>query len=418
MSESSSRETLPLAGIRIADFSRVVAGPYGTYLLARMGAEVIKLEGVAPLDHIREFGPFSDDERNLNRSGYFASVNGGKQSVSLHLSNPEHAALAREIALKSDLVVESFMTGVMERWGLGYESLAAEKPELVMVSCSGFGRTGPMQSHSAYMNTIAAYIGLTSVNSEADGQQMPPGATLSDLLAGTSVAFASLLALRSARRTGRGQHVDLSMAEASMSLMGEPFMRYFLAGEIMRRDEQTFATSAPYGVYPARGGDKWIAIATTDDAQWLALVGVMGNPAWARDSALADGDVRLARRAEIDAGIAQWTKEQDAIALAEQLQRAGVPAAPSSDPEDLVRNPHFLARGTVAVQDYVLEPGRLLPNLPWHFAGHGGINGTVSAPPQLGEHNTSVLPALTSADAAMVESIVEMAANAASALPR
>jgi crotonobetainyl-CoA:carnitine CoA-transferase CaiB-like acyl-CoA transferase len=409
---------LPLSGVRVADFSRVVAGPYSTYLLARMGAEVIKIEGVAPLDHVREFGPFSDEERNLNRSGYFNSVNGGKQSVSLHLSDANHARLAREIALRSDLVVESFMTGVMERFGLAYESLAAEKPELVMVSCSGFGRTGPMKSHSAYMNTIAAYIGLTSLNSHEGGQQMPVGATLSDLVAGTSAALAALLALRTARATGRGQHIDLSMAEASMALMGEPFMRYFLSGEVMRQQKDSLESEGMGGVYPTAGADKWIAVSITNDQQWASLVKEMNEPDWANSEELRTSAGRLANRITIDTHLAYWTRQHENIELAQRLQRAGVPAVPSSDPEDIVHNPHFLGRGVVAVQDYDLEPGRLLPNLPWQFANHPSLRRSVPPPPRLGEHNVPVLQSLTSADATTIGEICEIAANAASALPR
>jgi benzylsuccinate CoA-transferase BbsF subunit len=409
---ATEQRRLPLAGIRVADFSRVVAGPYGTYLLARMGAEVIKVEGVNPLDHTREVGPYSDTSRNRNRSGYFNSVNGAKRSVTLHLHDAAQAVLAREIALASDIVIESFMEGTMERFGLGYESLAQAKPGIVMVSCSGFGRTGPMKSHSAYMNTVAAYIGLTALNGNDDELPMPVGATFSDLVAGTTAAFAALLALRRARSSGRGRHIDLSMAEASMALMGQPFMAYFANGTVPLRQGNGFTTMAPCNAYPCKGGDKWIAIAISSDAEWERLVGAMGSPVWAISDRYSTVDQRLENRTELDARIAAWTPEYDNLDLAQRLQAAGVPALPSSDPEDLTLNPHLLARGVLAIQDYVLEPNRLLPNLPWHFANHGQLDDNVPPPPTLGEDNREILATLTTAPDSLIQEIEERALTA------
>ena len=401
-------EPLPLAGIRVADFSRVVAGPYSTYLLARMGAEVIKVEGVNPLDHTREVGPYSDEDRSRNRSGYFNSVNGGKKSVTLHLQDREQAALAKEVALSSDVVVESFMFGVMERFGLGFETLAAVKPELVMVSCSGFGRTGPMRSYSAYMNTIAAFVGLTSLNSEDGKLPMPVGATFSDLVAGTSIAFASLLALRLARATGQGSHVDLAMAEATMALMGEPFSAHFSGSDA----KVPASVGAFRGVFRTSGDDKWVAMSLTTLGQWDGLINAMQNPAWARSERFSTPAARAKHRPELDALITAWTRQFDNIELTETLQAAGLPALPSSDPEDVVRNPHFRARGAIAEQDYALEPGRAMPNLPWHFLALPELDRSVPAPPTLGQHNREILSSLASANPALIEAIELQAAIA------
>ncbi len=397
---------LPLRGLKVADFSRVVAGPYSTYLLARMGAEVIKIEGVHPMDHTREVGPYTDATMDRNRSGYFSAVNAGKKSVTLHLSDPVQSALALEIAVSCDVVVESFLAGGMERFGLSYESMSARNPSLVMVSCSGFGRTGPMASHSAYMNTIAAFVGLTSLNSNG-GFPTPIGATFSDLVAGTSIAYAALLAVRRAKATSEGAHIDLSMAETSMALMGEPFMAHF-AGEA----ELPAPKHAPRNVYRTQGDDKWIAISVRTDEQWAKLVNTMGNPAWA-DGELVANAGRVARRSEIDAHISEWTRNFDNFQLTERLQAAGVPAVPSSDPEDVVQNPHFRARGAMAPQDYALEPGRIIPNLPWHFAAHTELDASVPPPPQLGEHNEELLDGLPRASADLIAHLSALAREAA-----
>jgi crotonobetainyl-CoA:carnitine CoA-transferase CaiB-like acyl-CoA transferase len=362
-----------------------------------MGAEVIKIEGVSPMDHTREVGPYTDAAQDRNRSGYFSAVNAAKSSVSLQLSDPAQAALAREIAVSCDVVVESFLAGGMARFGLAYEALSASNPKLVMVSCSGFGRTGPMASHSAYMNTIAAFVGLTALNSSG-GFPTPVGATFSDLVAGTSIAYAALLAVRRAKATGRGVHIDLSMAETSMALMGEPFMAHF-AGQTVPSPSHV-----PRNVYRTKGDDKWIALSVRTDEQWEELVAAMGAPSWAGVE-LRTAHGRMTWRETIDVRISQWTRGFDNLELAERLQKVGVPAVPSSDPEDVVRNPHFRARGAMAPQDYDLEPGRIIPNLPWHFLAHPETNASVPPPPRLGEHNESVLGPLQGATAELLSAL-------------
>ena len=285
----------------------------------------------------------------------------------------------------------------MERFGLAYETLSARNPKLVMVSCSGFGRTGPMASHSAYMNTIAAFVGLTALNSK-DGFPTPVGATFSDLVAGTSIAYAALLAIRRAKATGKGAHIDLSMAETSMALMGEPFMAHF-AGETLPPPSH-----APRNVYRTRGDDKWIALSVRTDGQWEKLVALMGAPSWAV-AELRTAQGRMTWRETIDAHISQWARGFDNIELAERLQEAGVPAVPSSDPEDVVRNPHFRARGAMAPQDYELEPGRIIPNLPWHFVAHPELDTSVPPPPRLGEHNDDILRSLAGATTELIAAL-------------
>jgi len=374
-----------------------------------MGAEVVKIEGVRPLDHTREVGPFTDDTRSRNRSGYFNSVNGAKKSVALQLNDSAQAALARELAVTSDIVVESFMAGSMERFGLGFAALAAENPRLVMISCSGFGRTGPMAAHSAYMNTVAAYVGLTALNS-GDGFPTPVGATFSDLVAGTSIAYAALLGVRRARATGRGAWVDISMAEASMALMGEPFMTHFAGAAAASASTGQFA---PRGVYRTSGDDKWIAVSVRTDAQWASLIAVMGNQDLATGDMLAGNEGRIEHSSTIDAAIAAWARNFDNIELTERLQAAGVPAAPASDPEDVIRNPHFLARGAVAPQDDPLEPGHLLPNLPWHFGGFPGLDSALPRAPRLGEHNDDVLATRTDVESQLLDHLNAAAAIAA-----
>jgi benzylsuccinate CoA-transferase BbsF subunit len=402
---------LPLAGIRVADMSRVVAGPYGGYILARMGAEVIRLEDYDPVDSTRDFGPFSDDARDPNRAGYFASLNGGKKSVSVHFSDSAQAAIAREVLSTCDAMIENFPTGGVERFGLGFDTLLEANPAFVMVSISGFGRDSEMRSYRAYMNTVAAFAGLTSTNGYEGGPPKPVGATFSDFATGMAVALATATAVRRARLTGKGEHVDISMAEATLSLMAEPLMDYFVRGRVATRQGNSFASHAPAGVYRCRGEDKWVALSIANDGQWLRLVTFMGAPAWATAPEFGTAQSRFANRAALDAHLQAWTAPYESLELAVALQRAGIPAMPSSDPEDLLRNPHLSARGTIATQDFPREPGRRMPNLPWRSRRHPELSRSIPPPPVVGEHTAEILrPRGVSAD--LIEQLLSVATAA------
>lgn len=190
-----------------------------------------------------------------------------------------------------------------------------------------------------------------------------------------------------------------------MALMGKPFMDYLLTGAMPARQGNGFTDKAPCNVYPSKGGDKWIAISVSSHEQWVRLREVMGNPAWADAPGFAAWAGRYACRAEIDSHIHAWTSQFDHLELTLLLQANGVPAFPSSDPEDLTLNPHLKARGVLAVQEFPLEPGRSMPNLPWHFASHPALDESIPPPPWLGQHNRDVLTAMTVASSSLIDDI-------------
>ena len=383
--------SLPLEGIRIADLSWMIAGPYGTLLLARMGAEVIKIEGLDPLDHTRENPPHADNVPGPNRSGFFNSLNAGKKSVTLQLSDPEQAQIAKEIVAISDIVIEAFSYGTIGKFGLGYEELRRVKPDIIMVSCSGFGQEGRDRALRAYMGTIHAYTGLNSLNGYPGGPPKAAGGTWADYVSGVALVFAVLAALRQRRRHGYGQFIDLSMADIVLSTMGMAFMDYFMNGRVGGTRGNTSSEAAPNNVYRCRGEDSWVAISVETDDQWQALLRVVGDGELNKPE-YRDRRGRLQHAASIDERLTAWTRERTSLEVTAALQKEGVPGGPSSSAADLLAQPQLRARGFFVEPDHPEVGRRAMPNLPWRLSG---LSDVPAAPaPLLGEHNQYVLGTL------------------------
>ena len=392
--------TLPLAGVRVADLTWMIAGPYGAYLLARMGAEVIKIEGIDPLDHTRVTPPFADMQPGPNRSGFVNSLNAAKKSVTLQLRTPAHLELAKEIIAASDVFVESFSCGTVDRLGLGYGVVRGLRPDIVMVSCSGFGQTGRDRGLRAYMGTIHAYTGLNSINGYPDGPPKSAGGLWADYSSGAALVFAVMAALYHRKRTGQGQYVDLSMAEVVISMMGAAFAGYFLNGRAGAPQGNLTPYAVPNNAYRSREDDSWVAISIETDAQWELLCKTIGDAALHKPQ-YRDLAGRLRHADAIDARISAWTRGRTALEATEALQRAGVPAAPSSHPTDLLEQPQLRARGFFVTPDHPEIGPRAIPNLPWRLSSMP-LDQCRHAP-LLGEHNREVLGGLGVPDAVIDE---------------
>ena len=251
-----------LQGVRVADFGWVLAGPYATMLLGYMGAEVIKIESRRRPDEqrIAHRAGFSSE---LDASSNFLEVNFNKKSVTLNLSTPEGAELARQIVATSDVVVENMRPGVMNRLGLGYPDLSAVKPDIIMVSISGWGQSGPLREYTAYAPCFASFGGLAHLIGYADGEPNT-GTSAMDARSGTAAAFAALMALNIRQRTGQGQYIDLASGEALSCLVGDATMEYVLTGQSPARAGNRDTMMAPHNCYRCQGDDKWISIAFMD----------------------------------------------------------------------------------------------------------------------------------------------------------
>lgn len=355
---------MPLAGIRVLDFSWVIAGPTATRYLAAMGAEVIKVEGPGRGDP----GRGSELHTVLGQA---------KRGIVLDLKKPDAIAVARRLAAKSDVLVENFATGVMDRLGLGAEALQAINPDLIYVSASGLGRTGPEAHAVAYGTLLQCYAGFAGLNRHPE---VPPRVGLAwlDPMCGLMLAFVTAAALRHRTRSGGVARIDFSMLEAMLWTMAEPLLAAQL-GAVPQPVGNRSGRYAPHGAYRCAGDDDWISLAVADDEQWRRLCALV--PGLWPLAALGPAE-RAERRQAIDDSLAAWARSQAAAALSRELLRAGIPAATLATSRDLVGCDHLRERGF-----WDADGAGVLPGLPWRASF-----GRVSAPaPALGADTDTVL---------------------------
>jgi benzylsuccinate CoA-transferase BbsF subunit len=379
---------LPLEGIRILDFTWAWAGPQATLLLALMGAEVIKVESRRRLDHSRlrslVAGPSMSGP---DASFIFNTLNLNKLSVTLNLSKPEAIDIAKSLAKISDVVAQNMRPGVLERLGLGYEELKAIKPDIIMLSSSAVGATGPERLYTGYAPTFAAMGGMAYITGRMGGRPAPLMGTI-DLRVGSTGTFAVLAALYHRKLTGEGQHIDLSSAEAVSALMGDAFMDYTMNGRVQGRVGNRDRAMAPHAVYRCRD-NKWVSIAVGSETEWRALRGVIGDLRLVEDSRFADAFSRWQNQEAMDEIIGAWTAERTPLEVMDLLQAAGVAAMPVYGGEEIVKDHHVVASGMIEEVEHplmgtkrVLRPPWRLSKTPARVLRHG---------PLLGEHNDYVL---------------------------
>jgi len=337
-----------LEGLRVLEFSSAMAGPWIGRFMAHCGAEVIRVESRKRPDVVRLYVPPRAPELGTQPqlSPWFTDWNAGKRFVALDLANPLGAELARRLAAACGVVIENQRAGVMEKLGLGYRELARARPDLVMLSSSGFGDTGPCRSYVTWGPNIEALSGLAELSGFAGRSCTMTQYAYPDGLSALHGLVALMAALDHRARTGEGQHIDLSQLEATVASIGHALLEQLADGVTPARRGNRSTWAAPHDCYPCRGEDRWCAIAVTSDAEWAALCRAIGRPDWAADSRLAHAAGRLAHADELDAGISAWTRERDDIQVMDLLQRAGVPAGAVQDTRDQhERDPHLAARG-------------------------------------------------------------------------
>lgn len=372
----------PLQGVRIADFTVHAAGPFCTHILSQLGAECIKIESALRLDIFRK------PHTVYGRAGpaTFDQVASNKLSVRLNLKHPGGVELAKRIVAISDVAAESFRPGVMERLGLGYEALRAVRPEIVMVSVSSSGQTGPDSHFAGYAPLFGAWGGLGHLTGYRDGPPVEMRHVM-DHSAGLNAALATVAALIQRRRHKTGAHVDVAAREVASSLVGEAFAAIATGTEVGRIGNDDYRR-APYGLYPTQEDDRWLSIAVETEEQWRKLVGLIDRPELMGDPRFATPERRYEERVALDAILSDWSRKNRAEEAAAAFQQAGIPAHVSWRAGDIVADAHLRERG--AIVDISERNGRRRAaiGMPARFSKCevGFERGT----PGLGEHEAYV----------------------------
>ncbi len=377
-----------LTGLRVVDFSWVLAGPMATKMLAAMGADVIKIESSTRPEHVKRY-PWS------------AVVNAGKRSCTINLAKPEGQALIRRLVGLSDLVVENFSAGVLAKYGLDETALRGVRPDLIYVSASGTGRTGPQRDALAYGTLLQAYSGragmIATPNPRLEAMGILPAWT--DPITALWEACAILAAIRHRRRTGEGAFIDLSMLESTVALLPESLFREALGSGGAAPGGNRDPDAAPSGCFRCAGPDSWLVLSVATDAEWTGLCAVMDRADLSADPRFSDAPGRAAHRATIEAELAAWLATQPAAETAARLQAAGVPAAQSRHIGAVAEDPHFAGLFPE------LADGSRTIALPWRTAD--GWRGDFGPPPALGADNDYVFRTLLALEPAEIARLTE-----------
>ncbi len=392
-----------LAGYRVIDLGSAWAAPMAAHLLADMGAEVIKVESRVKMDGMRLGRPMvgedaagGDEGRWPELQPVFHGLNRNKQSVTLNLKESEGLDLLRGLIARSDIVIDNFSPGVMDRLGLDYAALRRLRPDIVVVAMPAAGNSGPLRDVIAYAPIVLALSGLMSLVGYEDGALVGElQSAWSDAVAGLHAAMAATAALRHRSRTGRGQYIEAAQLEGTVSWLGEAVMDVTMNRRAPAPIGNAGVGLAPHGAYPCAGADRWISIAVGGEDEWRGLCAAasrLGPAPWTRDPRFADSYRRLRRREALDAALRQWTVRFDAGELTADLQAEGVAAFPVMNIEDQFLDPHFRERGAWVEMEHPMAGAEWLYGLAWRLSR---TPGRIASPaPLLGQHNESVLGGL------------------------
>jgi crotonobetainyl-CoA:carnitine CoA-transferase CaiB-like acyl-CoA transferase len=380
---------LPLHDIRILDLTMAWAGPYGTRLLADMGAEVIKVESANNWDVLRALnGQRPDVDRVWDKSGYFNAINRNKYGIALDLGKPEGRDLFLRLVEISDVVIDNFRAEVMDNFGLSYETLSLANDQIIVVTMPGHGRSGPERDFVTYGTTIEALSALQHLSGYEGGPPQKTGIAYPDPLAGIAAAAAVALALWDRRRTGRGQFIELAQRENMLNVVGEFITAFSLNGREPPRRGNGHTSMAPHGCYPCAGEDVWITIACENDAQFAALCSAIGRSELALDERFGEVVARHHHQDALDEVIAAWTRDRTNHDAAYVLQTAGVPAMPVVTVPEILDDEQLRARGFFEEVTHSVAGTWEIEGTPWRMSE---TPGHIRLPaPTFAEHNSYV----------------------------
>jgi crotonobetainyl-CoA:carnitine CoA-transferase CaiB-like acyl-CoA transferase len=380
---------LPLAGLRVIDFSWIGVGPISTKYLADHGAEVIRIESWAHPDGLRYGPPHMEGIVGEDRSYFFAACNTSKYSVSLNLTRPEARDLARRLVATADVVTESFTPNIMRQWELDYDSLVTLKPDLIMLSTCMQGQTGPHALYPGFGNLMAGLLGFYELTGWPDGEAYAIYGAYTDFVAPRFVALCLLAALEYRRRTGQGQYIDVAQSEASLHFLAPALLDYTVNGRVMQRQGNGDPHMAPHGAYPCQGEDRWCVIAVASDDQWQRLCEIADHPEWLQDARFSTLADRLRHADALDLLIGRWTGTQSAVEVMTRLQAAHIPAGVVQNVRDLRQDPQLYHRDFWVELDHGEIGPLALEGHQFRFSAMP--NRPRFARPGIGEHNAYVL---------------------------
>ncbi len=396
---------LPLAGIRVIDHGIVYTGAAATTMLADMGAEVIRIESIQVLQPFTRgfmarppkteqtglgYPDLDPGDRPWDRWFQLHGLQRNKYGITLDLSRPAGVEIYKKLVSISDIILDNFAAGVMDRLGVGYSAIKEVKPDIIMVSASGFGATGPYKNYAAVGTSLGGMAGLASLRGYPDDDILirTPSPVWSDNAAAGTAVFAALTALHHRNKTGKGQFVDLAQVETFLPHMGESILEYTMNHREPKPMGNRDPSMAPHGCYPCKGEDNWVAIAVASDEQWEALCRVLGNPEWSKAEKFKTAVDRWENQDELDRHISQWTAGLDHYDVMHLLQDVGVPAGPVVRSADLYNDPHLKDRGFFKEITHRATGTHRYPGMCFQFSK---TPAEVRMPPNcLGEHNEYV----------------------------
>ena len=399
---------LPLEGVRVVDFGLIIGPPHATQWLAVMGAEVIKIESKRHPENPRSgkvMGGYADDIPGPNRSGGWNSLHYSKKTCSIDMTKEKGRELARRLIATGDIVVENFTTPTTQRFGLTYEELRQVKPDIILLSQSSMGRTGPLKDAVGWGPTNQAYAGLPVLTGYEGGVPQAIGSSWPDFLMGSCLPFMMLAALHHRDRTGEGQSIDFSMSEAVTSMIPQAMLDYQMNGRLREPQGNRDPLMVPHSVYWCAGEDQWVAIAVETQGEWEAFCQGVGHPEWQADERFADAYTRHRHERELDELITEWTRERSPGEVTTWLQAAGVGAGPVLDTLGVFHNPQLRHRGFFVAPDHPEVGPREVMGVPGLYSAIPEKR--IQPAPLFDQHNDYVFKEVLGLSGIEVERLIE-----------
>ncbi|MBI4286913.1 MAG: CoA transferase [Chloroflexi bacterium] len=381
-----------LSGVRVLEFAVGLVGPFCTSIMAQLGAQVFRIESQGAMDGFRVTrNPLTNERLDFEGVPRYNFVNLSKWGASINMRKAEGLELVKRLISVSDVLLENYSAGVIDRMGLSYEAVREVRPDIIMVSASGSGRVGPEAGSRAVATIFGAVSGLAEMTGYPDDRPHEARST-ADAINSLTIFYSIVAALYYRKRTGRGQYIDYSSREGMTCLLGDVLMDYAMNGREQTRQGNRDSAMAPHDCYRCRGEGAWLSIAAGNQAEWEVLVNVMGRPVWAAEDRFSTPLGRWKHQDEMGKLIGAWTLDRDACELMETLQRAGVAAAPSFSCAGVYSDPHIGDREVLEVVEHPKLGANLLVGCPWKLSatpcridGHG---------PLIGQHNKEVFSEL------------------------